>query len=64
MATTTELITEIETILSNGLESVQIGDRNLRYRSIEDLAVILQQLKRKASGSTGWNTIYMKQGSE
>lgn len=59
-----EQITALEEILSNGLESVQIGDRNLRYRKIEDLAVILQKLRRKQSNSNGWNITYMKQGSE
>lgn len=59
-----EQITDLENLFANGLESVQIGDRNLRYRSIEDLAVILQKLRRKSSGSNGWNITYMKQGSE
>lgn len=52
MPTTTELITQIEEILSNGLESVSIGDRNLRYRKLEDLQAILNSLKKKESGST------------
>lgn len=64
MATIEDQISALEEILSNGLESVQIGDRNLRYRKIEDLAVILQKLRRKSSGSNGWNITYMKQGSE
>lgn len=44
-----EQITDLESILSNGLESVAIGDRNLRYRSIDDLQTILNQLKRKTA---------------
>lgn len=62
MPTTTELITQIEELISNGLESVTIGDRNLRYRKIEDLQAILSQLKRKETG-TNWNVSYIKQGT-
>lgn len=51
MATTEELILQIEGILSNGLESVVIGDRNLRYRSLQDLQTILNQLKRKTASN-------------
>ncbi len=64
MPTTAELITQIETILANGTESVSIADRRLQYRSVNDLQQILNSLKRKESGSTGWKVTYLKQGAE
>lgn len=64
MATTEELIQQLEEITANGLESVSIGDRNLRYRSIEDLQTILNQLKRKDSGSSSTIQVaYAKTGN-
>ena len=59
-----EQISDLENILSSGTKQISIGDKTISYVSTDELYKIINQLKRKASGSNGWNITYMKQGSE
>lgn len=45
MATQQELIQQIESILYSGTESVAHNNRQLRYRSVDDLLKLLQRLQ-------------------
>jgi hypothetical protein len=51
--TTAEQIQQLEDALAQGISSVQVGDRVIRYRDLNEINQILSSLKQSLNNSQG-----------
>jgi repressor of nif and glnA expression len=52
VATVQEQITSLKEALATGTETVTIGDRSIKYRSVDEIRQILAKLEAESVGSS------------
>lgn len=51
--TTQEQISSLEASIAQGISSVQVGDRTIRYRDLNEMNQILSSLKQSLNNTNG-----------